>query len=116
MRLPITLLGAVFALAAAGILCASGAEGPATSPNPTSRPAPAFRVLAFYNLHVERDHISFAKYALNYFGRLAAKNNFIFDSTQDWSQLNSENLKHYQVVVWLNDSPSEPAQREAFER
>jgi uncharacterized protein len=102
------------------LLLLSGLYGCSSDPSPADKPAaqtrPTFKALAFYNMHVEPDHVSFAVYALNYFSRLAQAKGFTFDSTQDWSRLNSANLRNYQVVVWLNDSPHEPSQRAAFEQ
>jgi type 1 glutamine amidotransferase len=91
------------------------AASAATAPS-TQSAAPLFNVLAFYNFHVEPDHVSFATYAMVYFDRLSRKNNFKFEATDDWSQLNTENLKRYQLVMWLNDSPGDPKQRAAFEQ
>jgi len=104
----------------AGLFLLAGLNACSSDPSPNQKPQaqtrPAFRALAFYNMHMEPDHVSFAVYALNYFGRLAREKNFTFDSTQDWSQLNSDNLRNYQVVVWLDDQPRAPAQRNAFVR
>jgi type 1 glutamine amidotransferase len=105
------------AVVATLLLCACNARAqaaPATQPIASTRPS--FRVLAFYNLRVEPDHVSFARAALKYFGKLATEKGFVFDSTRDWTKLNTENLKAYRVVVWLNDSPSNPDQRAAFEQ
>jgi hypothetical protein len=66
----------------------------------------SFRVLAFYSTKVEPDHVLFAEGALKFFSGLSAKNNFTFDSTSNWDDMNDFNLGKYQVVVWLNDEPS----------
>src|SRR5208283_4911679 len=42
--------------------------------------------------------------------------NFTFDSTTDWENLNDAYLKTYQVVLWLNDTPTNTAQRQVFQR
>jgi hypothetical protein len=47
---------------------------------------------------------------------MAAKYNFSYDSTNDWSKLNSETLSHYQVVIFLDSRPDNPGQRKAFEK
>jgi YVTN family beta-propeller protein len=75
----------------------------------------SFRVLAFYSTKVEPDHVLFAEGALKFFSDLSAKNNFTFDSTTNWDDMNDFNLRKYQVVVWLNDEPSKTEQRRAFQ-
>ena len=77
---------------------------------------PSFRALAFYSTQVEKDHVDFAKNALDFYGKLASARNFAFDSTTDWSKLNASDLANYQVVIWLNDSPHSKEQRAAFEQ
>ena len=76
---------------------------------------PSFKVLAFYSTKVEPDHVLFAEGALKFFSGLAAKNNFTFDSTSNWDDMNDFNLGKYQVVVWLNDEPSKAEQKRAFQ-
>src|SRR5262249_18578581 len=75
-----------------------------------------FRVLAFYATQTEPDHIRFAQDAVKFFSSHAADENFTFDSTTRWEDLNDERLKGYQLVIWLNESPAKPEQRVAFER
>jgi YVTN family beta-propeller protein len=75
-----------------------------------------FRVLAFYSTNVEADHVQFAEAALKFFAASANSDNFAFDSTTDWAHMNEAYLKAYQVVVWLNDTPTNAAQRLAFQR
>ena len=75
----------------------------------------SFKVLAFYSTKVEPDHLLFAEGALKFFSGLSVKNNFTFDSTSDWDDMNDSNLGKYQVVVWLNDAPSKAGQRRAFQ-
>jgi len=79
-----------------------------------NQPAP-FHVVAFYSSKAELDHIKFAEQALRFFSDLAAKDNFVFHSTPDWTNLNPDYLKKYQVVIWLNESPSSTDQRLAFQ-
>src|SRR5882762_8458362 len=74
-----------------------------------------FKVLAFYSTKVEPDHVLFAEAALKFFSGLSAENNFTFDSTSNWDDMNDFNLGKYQVVVWLNDAPSKAEQRQAFQ-
>jgi YVTN family beta-propeller protein len=75
----------------------------------------SFKILAFYSTKVEPDHVLFAEGALKFFSDLSAKNNFTFDSTSSWDDMNDFNLGKYQVVVWLNDGPSKAEQRRAFQ-
>ena len=74
------------------------------------------KVLIFYSLNVETDHVLFALDALRYFSELARKDNFALEATTNWEDLNDANLKPYQLVVWLNEFPHNQAEREAFER
>lgn len=78
--------------------------------------APAFRALAFYSTNVEPDHVRTGNEGLAFFRELAAKDNFVFDTTTDWDKLNDGDLKPYQVILWMNDFPHTAAQRAAFER
>ncbi len=75
-----------------------------------------FKVLAFYSTNVEADHVQFAETAVKFFGARAISDNFTFDSTTDWKSLNDAYLKPYQVVLWLNETPTNTAQRQAFQR
>lgn len=59
--------------------------------------------------------MQFANDALDFYKKLADEKNFSFDSTTDWSNLNSENLAKYQLVLWLDDSPHSHDQKQAFE-
>jgi uncharacterized protein len=75
-----------------------------------------FKVLAFYAAQGEPDHVHFAQDAVKFFTSRAARENFTFEATTRWEDLNDDRLKGYQLVVWLNESPSKPEQRAAFER
>jgi YVTN family beta-propeller protein len=83
---------------------------------PSTAQQPRFKVLAFYSTSVEPDHVQFAEAALKFFAERAVSDNFTFDSTTDWGRLNDGYLKAYQVVVWLNDSPTNGEQRRSFQR
>lgn len=76
----------------------------------------SFKVLAFYSTKVEPDHVLFAEGALEFFSEISKKNNFMFDATSNWDDMNNSNLKKYAVVVWLNDEPSNAEQRRAFQK
>src|SRR5580692_4332451 len=97
---------ALCVLSVLAFLCA----GPAVAKEP------AFRALALYSTDVEPDHVHTAKDALVFFREVAAKNNFTFDETTDWSRLNDNDLKTYRLILWLNNFPQTPEQRAAFER
>src|SRR6266478_5450666 len=76
---------------------------------------PQFRVIAFFTGKQDQAHISFLHEAERWFPEMAAKYNFGFDTTSNWNNLNSEFLARYQVVVFLDTRPEEPAQRAAFQ-
>jgi len=75
-----------------------------------------FKVLAFYSETTEPDHVQFAHDAVKFLTERAAKEHFLFESTSKWEDLNDERLHGYQLVLWLNESPSKTEQRRAFER
>ena len=75
-----------------------------------------FKVLAFYSETTEPDHVQFARDAVKFLTERAASEHFTFDSSSKWDDLNDERLKGYQLVIWLNESPSNEDQRRAFER
>jgi len=77
---------------------------------------PTLHVLAFYSTNVERDHVDFAQQALAFFADAAKRDNFQFESTTNWDDLNPQRIQGVQVVVWLNDSAHTAQQRAAFEQ
>src|ERR1051326_4019548 len=72
-----------------------------------AQPAPQPRVLLFFSLNVEADHMLFATDALRFFAEVGDRHNIRVDATSNWSELNDENLKQYKLVVWLNGGRSE---------
>jgi hypothetical protein len=76
---------------------------------------PAFRVLAFFTAKRDDAHISFVQEAEKWFPKVAARYHFSFDTTSNWKNLDSTVLAKYDVVVFLDTRPEEPAQRAAFE-
>jgi len=76
---------------------------------------PLFKVIAFYTAKNDQAHISFVHEANRYFPKMAAENNFSYDSTANWNNLNAEFLSCYQLVIFLDTRPEIPAQREAFQ-
>jgi hypothetical protein len=77
---------------------------------------PKFKVIAFYTAKSDLAHISFVHEANQWFPKMAEKNNFSYDSTSNWNNLNAEFLSKYQVVLFLDTRPELPAQREAFQK
>lgn len=77
---------------------------------------PKFKVIAFYTAKNDQAHISFVHEANKWFSQMAEKYKFAYDSTNNWSNLNAEYLSHYQVVLFLDTRPDDPAQREAFQK
>src|SRR5256885_802268 len=90
-------------------LCANIAAQPA--PPPASPP----KVLLFFSLNVEADHMLFATDAIRFFAEAADKHGFGVEATSNWADMNDENLKQYKLVVWLNNIPP-TAQQQAFQR
>ena len=79
-------------------------------------PSPKFNVIAFYTAKNDEAHISFVHQANRWFSITATKNNFRYDSTNNWSNLNKEFLSDYQVVIFLDTRPDNPDQRNAFKK
>jgi len=73
------------------------------------------KVVAFYTAKQDSAHISFVHEANRWFPLQAAANDFTYDSTNDWSNLNAGFLSKYQVVIFLDTLPEDPGQRKAFE-
>ena len=74
-----------------------------------------FNVIAFYTAKQDQAHISFVHEANKWFEKISIEYQFIYDSTNDWSNLNPKFLSHYQVVLFLDTRPEMPEQRQAFE-
>jgi hypothetical protein len=76
---------------------------------------PDFRVIGFFTGKEDQAHLSFLREAEKWFPAMAAKYNFGYDTTSNWSNLNSDFLSKYQVVVFLDTRPEDSAQRAAFQ-
>src|SRR5436189_6069270 len=74
------------------------------------------KVLAFFTPGGELDHFLFAQQAMRAFGTGATAGGYAFAATSDWDALDDGHLRDVRVVIWLNDMPHTPAQRQAFER
>jgi uncharacterized protein len=77
---------------------------------------PAFKVIAFYTAKNDRAHISFVHEANKWFTQIADGNNFSYDSTNNWNNLNARFLSDFQVVIFLDTRPDSSVQREAFKK
>lgn len=77
---------------------------------------PKFNVIAFYTAKNDRAHITYVHEANGWFSKIASQYDFKYDSTNNWNNLNSSFLSKYQVVLFLDTRPEDPAQREAFEK
>lgn len=76
---------------------------------------PLFKVIAFYTAKDDKAHISYVHEANRWFPKMAQQYHFIYDSTNDWNNLNERFLKDYKVVLFLDTRPEAPEQRMAFE-
>jgi type 1 glutamine amidotransferase len=74
------------------------------------------RVLAFFTAGGELDHVLFAQQAMRALTSKAAEHGYTFSATSSWDDLNDATLRGVQLVIWLNDAPRTPPQRQAFER
>jgi uncharacterized protein len=75
---------------------------------------PSFKVIAFYTARNDQAHISFVHEANKFFPAIAAQYHFLYDSTNNWDNLNTAFLSNYQVVLFLDTRPEKPEQRKAF--
>ena len=64
-----------------------------------------FKVIAFYTAKNDKAHISFVNEANKWFKERSESNNFIYVSTDDWEKLNTDFLKDYQVIIFLDTRP-----------
>ena len=76
----------------------------------------SFKVIGFYTAKHDQAHISFVHEANKYFTKMAEKNHFQYDSTNNWNNLNQEFLSQYQVVIFLDTRPETTEQRVAFQQ
>jgi hypothetical protein len=78
--------------------------------------SPEFKVIAFYTERNDAAHISFVHEANRWFPKIAKQYDFVYDSTNDWSNMNDTFLSNYQVVLFLDTRPDDSLQREAFKK
>ena len=77
---------------------------------------PKFKVIAFYTAKSDEAHISYVHEANKWFPEMGATYHFSYDSTNNWSNLNTEFLSQYQVVLFLDTRPEDSSQRAAFQK
>jgi hypothetical protein len=77
---------------------------------------PKFKVIAFFTGKSDLAHISYVHEANQWFAQMAKENQFTYDSTNDWSNMNADFLAQYQVVLFLDTRPDKAPQREAFQQ
>lgn len=75
---------------------------------------PDFHVIAFYTAKNDQAHISFVHEANKWFSDISSRYNFVYDSTNDWNNMNASFLSKYQVVIFLDTRPDSLNQRTAF--
>lgn len=75
-----------------------------------------FRVIGFFTGKADLAHISYVHEANKWLANAAKKYHFIYDSTNNWDNMNDHFLADYQVVLFLDTRPEKPEQRAAFEK
>jgi hypothetical protein len=73
-------------------------------------------VIAFYTARADKAHISFVQEANRWFPDQGIEHRFHYDATDDWTRMNDSFLKKYDVVIFLDTRPEDPAQRKAFQQ
>ncbi len=76
----------------------------------------SFKVIAFYTAKSDLAHISFVDEANKWFSEMAMQHHFTYDSTNNWTKLNTAFLSKYQVVIFLDTRPDSLPQRIAFQQ
>ncbi len=76
---------------------------------------PEFKVISFYKGINDPAHVSFVKEANAWFSVMAKEKNFIYNSTNDWDNMNPGFLSGYDIVVFLDVRPDSADHRKAFE-
>jgi hypothetical protein len=78
--------------------------------------AQKFKAIAFYTGREDQAHISFMHEAHRFFSKLARENNFVYDSTNQWKNMNDAFLKNYQLIILLDTRPESKEARAAFQK
>ncbi|MFC0541541.1 ThuA domain-containing protein [Kutzneria chonburiensis] len=74
-----------------------------------------FTVLAFYTGRPDAAHIAFDNEAAIWFPQAASRYGFSYRQTNDWTQLVDLTKARADVVMFLDDIPTDPAQRAGFQ-
>lgn len=77
---------------------------------------PRFKALIYYSMDVEEAHQEFALQAVDFFKKLNVGDGFYLDTTSTLDGYTYEKLKPYDVVIMVNASPANEAERKAFEQ
>src|SRR5277367_1924341 len=77
---------------------------------PSRSLAADFNVVAFYTGKEDKAHISFVHEANQWFPKMGEKHHFTYLATDQWTNLNTEFLSKYQVVLFLDTRPDKPDQ------
>ncbi len=75
-----------------------------------------FKIIGFYTAKNDQAHISYVHEANKWFAKMAEEHHFVYDSTNNWQNLNLDFLSQYQVVLFLDTRPEAPEQRIAFQQ
>jgi hypothetical protein len=75
-----------------------------------------WHVLAFYSAGNDLAHISFVNEAKSWFAAKGREIGYCFETTSDWSKLNYDAVRAYDLIIFLDSRPEEPVQRESFRR
>ncbi|HEY0495215.1 MAG TPA: ThuA domain-containing protein [Kutzneria sp.] len=75
-----------------------------------------FTVLAFYTGRPDAAHIAFDNEAALWFPQAASRYGFSYRQTDDWTQLTDLTKARADVVMFLDDIPTDPGQRAGFQR
>jgi hypothetical protein len=89
--------------------------GASAAPTWAQGSMPTFRVIAFFTGRNDLAHVDFVREANHWFPQQAARQGFAYDTTSNWQNLNAGFLARYQVVMFLDTRPEQPAQRAAFQ-
>ena len=73
-------------------------------------------IVAFFTGREDLAHISFLQEAVPFFKALAKRNNFTFDTTSNWSNLNESYLERCDLLLFLDTRPDDSLQRLAFRK
>ncbi len=77
--------------------------------------APRFRALLVWDPKAEEAHVQFDKDALNFFNKLSYGEGFLYETTTDFHRYINY-LSQYDIIVWLNFSPTRQDDRDAFRK